>query len=181
MGKQAGNIKLERTLGRLVFYKMDGEYYVRTKSSLTAKRVKKDPRFRLTMVNAGLMGRASKIGSVVYKALPVEFRKFWMYRSFTGEALKMLKGGMMEEEVREKLMELYVNRESKNEKTKSEIKINKEASLRIDKSNIPYLIFCSGLNIKTGFCAALKPMPQSQYVISLHSRSAYSGCFEPDQ
>jgi hypothetical protein len=69
------------------------------------------------------MGRASKIGSVVYKALPVEFRKFWMYRSFTGEALKMLRDGMMEEEVTKKLMEMYVIKEA--EKT-TEHTINKK-------------------------------------------------------
>src|SRR6476619_1725202 len=99
MGKQAGNIKIEgRTFGRLVFYKMDGEYYVRTKSSLTGKRVKKDPRFKRTMRSAGELARASKIGSAIYKALPKNFRQFWMYRAFTGEAMMMIKKGMPDAE-----------------------------------------------------------------------------------
>lgn len=109
MAKQVGKIKIgSRRLGRLVFYKMGEEYYVRTKSSLTGKRVKKDPKFQGTMRSAGRLARASKIGSTVYKALPANFKQFFMYRSFTGEAVKMLKLGMSEEEILQKLMDVYV-------------------------------------------------------------------------
>src|SRR5689334_10598025 len=106
MAKQAGKIKIgSRRIGRLVFYKMGNEYYVRTKSSLTGKRVKKDPKFSRSMMSAGRLARASKIGSIVYKALPANFKQFFMYRAFTGEAVKMLKQGMSEEEILEKLMD----------------------------------------------------------------------------
>ena len=109
MAKQAGKIKIgSRRLGRLVFYKMGNEYYVRTKSSLTSKRVKKDPKFRRSMMSAGRLASASKIGSAVYKALPANFKQFFMYRAFTGEAIKMLKEGMCEEEILQKLMDVYV-------------------------------------------------------------------------
>lgn len=109
MAKQAGKIKIEgRTFGRLVFYKMNGEYYARTKSSLTGKRVKKDPRFQATMRSAGILARASKIGSAAYQALPKEFRQFWMYRSFTGEAMMMLKKGLTELEAQKELFRIYV-------------------------------------------------------------------------
>src|SRR5215467_11920989 len=114
MARQAGKIKIEgRTFGRLVFYKMNGEYYVRTKSTLSSKRVKKDPRFQSTMRSAGILGRASKVGSAVYKALPKEKRLFWMYRAFTGEAMMMMKQGMMEAEIRELMMKRYVDIETK--------------------------------------------------------------------
>jgi hypothetical protein len=110
MAKQAGKIKIEgRTFGKLVFYKMGSEYYVRTKSSLTGKRVKKDPRFRSTMRSANLLGRASKIGSAAYKALPKEFRQFFMYRAFTGEAMMMLKKGMSEMDAQKELFRIYVD------------------------------------------------------------------------
>lgn len=113
MAKQAGNIKIEgRTFYRLVFYKMNGEYYARTKSSLTGKRVKKDPRFGATMRSAGLLARASKIGSAVYKALPKEFKQFWMYRAFTGEAMMMLKKGKIESEILDTLLKTYVTKEA---------------------------------------------------------------------
>jgi hypothetical protein len=115
MARQAGKIKIEgRTFGRLVFYKMNGGYYARTKSSLTGKRVKKDPRFQSTMRSAGFLGRASKLGSAIYKALPKEKRQFWMYRAFTGEAMMMIKQGMMEEEIKELMMKRYAPVEEMN-------------------------------------------------------------------
>ena len=92
MAKQiAGLCRLEGTFDQLTFYKMDGQYYVRVKSRLTSERVKTSPEFHRTMYLASLMARASRIGSQVYKALPPGWRQYWMYRSFTGEALLLLK------------------------------------------------------------------------------------------
>lgn len=109
MAKQVGPFKIEgQRIGKLVFYKMGDEYYVRTKSSLNRKRVRKDPAFQRTMINAGLLGRASKIGSKIYKSLPANWRKFWMYRSFTGEALLLLRDGMMEDEITALMLKRYV-------------------------------------------------------------------------
>lgn len=103
-----GAIYFRGRINNLCFYKMGSDYYVRRVSSLTGKRVKTDPRFRLTLVYAGLLGRASRIGSVVYKALPKEFRRFWMYRAFTGEAMQLLKAGKTDEEAVIILSGIYV-------------------------------------------------------------------------
>ena len=97
-----------RTRGNLTFYMMDGQNYVRTKSSLTAKKVKTSKRFARTRYYAGLMGKASKIGSSLFQALPARWRQSWMYRTFTGEAMRLLKQGKSEEEARQLLWELYV-------------------------------------------------------------------------
>ena len=135
MAKQVGPIKIEgQRIGKLVFYKMRSEYYVRTKSSLNKKCVKKDPAFRRTMINAGLMGRASKIGSAIYQSLPTTWRKFWMYRSFTGEALLMLRDGMMEEEIRELMMKRYVEVKQKNtEQEKKQVVLKNEEMTKENK------------------------------------------------
>ena len=109
MAKQLGNFRFEGRICELVFYKMDGQHYVRQLSSLTGKRVKTKPEFRRTMYYAGLMGRASKIGSLIYKALPENWRRFWMYREFTGEAMKMLKLGKEEGEIISELRKVYVD------------------------------------------------------------------------
>lgn len=108
MAKQVGPLFFTGSMGDLCFYKMDGEYYVRMKSSLSGKRVKKDPRFRRTMAYAGLMAQASRIASGVYRALPVEGRKHTLYRKLTGEALRMLKEGVGVDEVKAKLYEGYI-------------------------------------------------------------------------
>jgi hypothetical protein len=105
----AGLCFLEGTFDQLTFYKMDGKYYCRVKSSLTSKRVKTAPEFRWTMALARLMGRASKIGSAIYQALPPSWRQFWMYRSFTGEAYTMLlHSTLTDEDVKQILWKTYV-------------------------------------------------------------------------
>jgi hypothetical protein len=87
---------------------MNGKKYVRKKSSLTRRKVLYAPCFKNTRHYAGLMARASKIGSQVYKALPEFWRQFWMYQSFTGEALTLLRKGKKEQEIVHHLYEVYV-------------------------------------------------------------------------
>lgn len=103
MAKQLGPLFFTGCMGDLCFYKLDGQYYVRMKSSLSGKRVKKDPRFRLTMLYAGLMAQASKIASAVYRSLPDDKREHALYRLLTGKALRLLKEGMGVDDVKTRL------------------------------------------------------------------------------
>ena len=70
MAKQAGPFFITGTIDQICFYRMDGSYYARAKSSLDGKRVKKDPAFRETMRYAELMGKASSSASIAYRDLP---------------------------------------------------------------------------------------------------------------
>ena len=79
MAKQAGTYHITGCFDNLCFYEMEGKYYVRLKSSLTGKRVKKDPSFKRTMQYAALLGSASAIASAVYRALP-ESKGIALYR-----------------------------------------------------------------------------------------------------
>jgi hypothetical protein len=109
MAKQCGPVYLEKTIDDLVFYKMQGEYYARAKSSLTAKRVETNEKFVRTMYSANRMARASQIASAIYQALPPGWRQFWMYRSFTGEAFMLLKTELYtQDEVKTLLWNTYV-------------------------------------------------------------------------
>lgn len=108
MPKLTGVILFRGRIQNLCFYRMYNNYYIRAASALTGKQVKKDPRFRLTMVYAGLLGRAARIGSAVYNALPKDFRRFWMYRAFTGEAMLLLKAGKTDEEALVILSGIYI-------------------------------------------------------------------------
>ena len=108
MAKVHAPFPMTRTMAGLTFYMMDGVNYVRTKSSLTRKRVLKSPNFRKTRFYAGLMSQASTIGSVIYQALPQNWRQGWMYRAFTGEAMQMLKEGQTVEQTTTVLWKRYV-------------------------------------------------------------------------
>ncbi len=83
------------TRGGLTFYQMDGMLYVRLKSSLSGKKVKCSPRFKLTMQSAGELGSAAKIASRIYRELSCRQRKmvFVLYKKMTGIAKKALSGG----------------------------------------------------------------------------------------
>jgi len=99
MAKQVGPIFLERTIGNIIFYKMDGNYYVRMKPSFPD--IKRSPRFRGTMQSARRMGRASKIGAALYAALPEGLKQFDKYKALTGEAFRLLKWGKTDAEALE--------------------------------------------------------------------------------
>jgi hypothetical protein len=103
MAKQTGPFKVKGTVYDVTYYKMEGKYYARSKSSLTGKRVKKDPAFAETMRYAGLLGRASKLASIVYRSMPAVSREHQQYRQLTGQAIQLLKEGMCEEEVTKRL------------------------------------------------------------------------------
>ena len=102
MPKQTGPNPFTGRRGNLQGYRMAGKYYVRIVSSLTAKRVLKDPAFKRTMQYAGLLGKASKIASATYRLLPE--RKHGFYRKLTGMAMQLLKQGKTAEEA---LNQLY--------------------------------------------------------------------------
>lgn len=97
MAKQAGLIKLTGTIGNITFFEMNGEYYARAKSSLTAKRVKKDPAFELTRMYARRLGLASGAAARVYRSLPREEREVALYRRMVSKGQQLLKEGCAEE------------------------------------------------------------------------------------
>lgn len=98
MARQAGHIKIEGTIGGLCFYRMDGVYYVRQKSSLTRKRVLKDPKFARSRVAAGRFGVAVKVVSSVYHRLPAEAKGHGVIGKMTAVANKLLCDGYSREE-----------------------------------------------------------------------------------
>ncbi len=108
MAKQEGPYFVTGCAGNICFYKMDGQYYMRLKSTLSGKRVKKDPRFKKTMQNAGLLADASKIASKLYRELPKEERAKGLYRKLTGMGMRLLKEGKSKEEVFALLKENFI-------------------------------------------------------------------------
>ncbi|MCF6405666.1 hypothetical protein L3C95_22365 [Chitinophaga filiformis] len=99
------------TRDNVTIYLMNGEYIARTKSSLTGKRVKKDPIFARTMEWAGRLKQAARIASFVYKQMPVDERVYKQYREITGKAMTLLKEGFDTEDVITMLEAVYLPRQ----------------------------------------------------------------------
>lgn len=87
---------------------MEGKYYVRKKSPFTREKVLTHPAFQKTRFYADRLVTASKIASSIYSELPVNWRQFWMFRDFTGEAMTMLNNGSTPQEAYDYLWETYV-------------------------------------------------------------------------
>ena len=99
MARQVGNIIIEGTIDGITFYRMEGKGYARHKSSLTGKRVKRDPRFRRTMQSAHRFGRGNQLASKIYRSLPREGQVYGLFKELKRIAVLAIKEGKDEAEV----------------------------------------------------------------------------------
>jgi hypothetical protein len=113
MARQVGPIKITGTIDGITFYRMDGVYYARMKSSLAAKKVKTHPHFALTRMYAKWLGEASKLASEVYRALPGEERKYEVFCELKKLAHKRVKEGQEREVILEELGKYVMNRKER--------------------------------------------------------------------
>jgi hypothetical protein len=109
MAKWAGEGKppFTGTVDCLTIYQLpDGKWYVRMRSSITGKRIKKDPVFEGFRKSSFRMKDASPIASMVYQQLPV--KQYKLFREMTGKALLWLKTGLTVKEITDKLTRDYI-------------------------------------------------------------------------
>lgn len=134
MAKQIGDTFITGTIDDLCFYKMDGRYYVRMKSLLTGKRVKKSAAFARTMESARQLATASVIASAVYRKIEKNKRKVSWFRKMTGIAKLLLKNGENKERITAKLLN-YIATVLIEERRIFKRKSNKK-TLRVIRPNI---------------------------------------------
>ena len=108
MARQVGDIKIVGTVEDLCFYKMEGAFFVRMKSSLTGKRFWKDKVFAGSRRSAGLLGRASSLASRLYRQLPTEKKDRDVFRQLTGKVKLLLKDGCTEEGIEGWFVQTYL-------------------------------------------------------------------------
>ena len=102
-------ISISGTVGNVCIYEVDGQLYMRSKSSLTRKRVLKSKAFEKTRRYASDMGKAARLGSTIYWDLPPAQRNRSVYQAITGMAASLLYKGMSEEEVQNIVKKKYVD------------------------------------------------------------------------
>ena len=101
MGRQIHPVKLRGTVDNLTFYKMDGIYYIRKKSSLSRHKVLTAPCFEKTRMHAAQLKLASKIGSKMYRPLNKEQKCIDLYRAIVGRAKTLLHKGKTKQEIKQ--------------------------------------------------------------------------------
>jgi hypothetical protein len=97
-------------LGMCLYYSpyFDQNIWRRT-SSLTGERTKKDPAFKGFRQSSNRLKEASPIAASLYKEVPEQVKQYALYRTLTGEAIKMLKEGMESAVITEILKKKYID------------------------------------------------------------------------
>jgi hypothetical protein len=113
MAKQTGDIKIVGTVDDICFYRMEGGYYARRKSSLTGKRFWKAKVFEGSRKSCGLMAKASPLASRLYRSLPKEQKGRDQFRALTGKIKLLLKAGWQENRIEAWFVETLLPTKSK--------------------------------------------------------------------
>src|ERR1700722_13365502 len=81
---------------RMCFYYSPffGQNIWRRGTTLTGERTKKDPAFTGFRQSSNRLKQASPIAASLYKQVPQQLKEFALYRTLTGEAIKMRKEGI---------------------------------------------------------------------------------------
>jgi hypothetical protein len=95
--------------GGICGYMSHGLNIIRKSSSLTAKRVEKDPAFAGFRKSGIRLADASRIAAALYNQIPQKKRQFTLYRMLTGQVFRMMKGGEDRSLIIEKLQKLYID------------------------------------------------------------------------
>ncbi len=103
------NIIFIGNAGGICGYLSHGINIIRKSSSLTTKRVAEETAFEGFRNSGNRMKQASPIAASLYQLLPKEQKVFALYRTLTGEVLKMIKQGMDKEAIQIILKEKYID------------------------------------------------------------------------
>jgi hypothetical protein len=95
--------------GGICGYMSHGINIIRKSSSLTGKRVEKDPAFKGFRNSCNRMKEASPIAASLYNLLTQEQKVYSLYRTLTGKALKMIKQGLEKKIIIARLKEEYID------------------------------------------------------------------------
>ena len=109
----------------------------RKASSLTGERTKKDPAFKGFRKSSNRLKEASPNAASLYKRVPEQIKQYSLYRTLTGEAIKMLKEGMEAALITETLKKKYIDPLLNVPENNSENKTVDESRARGRKRAIP--------------------------------------------
>lgn len=106
MTRQISDTIITGKRGNLVFYKMEGKGYVRTKSSLTGKQFKTKVCFAGSRKSSERFAKDNTLASEIYNATPAAERDYSLFTKLKSEAIALLKAGLPENDVKTQLMQL---------------------------------------------------------------------------
>jgi hypothetical protein len=108
MAKQVGPVYYEGTIGDIVFYQMNGQYYARFKGNYKSlKQMKRIPKYQRVVRNTRHFGESSSIASWVYQRhLPQELKSRTAWGWFSSLSSRLRYQGKTDKEIKEALLQL---------------------------------------------------------------------------
>ncbi len=138
MAKQAGAIFIEGTIDDLCFYKMDGRYYVRMKSSLSSKKFWKDKAFEGSRKSCSRFAEGNQLASRLYRMVEEEKRVYSLFCFLKKKAIALLKEGKSLSEAEEVLFDYLIQFGFVKRKEVLKVEeIKKEKYMEIKASPVP--------------------------------------------
>jgi hypothetical protein len=131
MAKQAGDYFIEGTVDDLTYYKMEGKYYVKMKSSLTGKKFWKNKTFERSRESCKRFSEGNRLASQLYRMIKKEKRQYKLFCFLKKRSIMLLKEGESLIEVEEILMD-YLMEFGAIEKKKEVSKETKMEIVRLD-------------------------------------------------
>lgn len=108
MAKQAGEFFIEGSFDDLCFYKMDGKYYVRMKSSLSSKKFWKHKAFEGSRRSCERFAEGNRLASKLYRMIEEEKRVYSLFCFLKKKAILLLKEGKSLPETEERLLDYLI-------------------------------------------------------------------------
>lgn len=104
MPKQEGIITLRGSLYGKTYFRLNGQHYVKKKSSLDKERFYTDPAFEGSRKTAAQTKITAPLAAAVYHQLPKNLQKHGLIGKMIGEAGRLLRAGLTETEIKTRLL-----------------------------------------------------------------------------
>ena len=133
MAKQPGPFLFEGTMGDVTGYKMNGKYYLKTKSEISGRRIRLDERFSNTRRNAKWFGEAVKLAQTIYYEIDrCDRDQHRVWYPLRNRAQELVRKELPQVEILRMLREEFVKSEMSNVKRETGT-LEKQNELRADK------------------------------------------------
>lgn len=93
MAKQAGEIFIEGSFDDLCFYRLEGKYYVRRKSSLNSRKFWKHKAFEGSRKSCQRFAEGNRLASKLYRMVKEEKRAYKLFCFIKKKAILLIKEG----------------------------------------------------------------------------------------
>jgi hypothetical protein len=143
MAKQVGDIKVTGTIEDICFYRMEGNYYVRMKSSLTGKRFWRDKAFEGSRRSCARFASGNRLASQVYRSIEKKKRYYPIFCSLKTRAIELIRKGLGEEDVINALqfyLQEAIHKKTKARPVKKKCRMEERSPVRLNGAPLRFAL-----------------------------------------